>query len=325
MNESPTTAVSRGFTLVELLVVIAIIGVLVSLMLPAVQQAREAARHTQCKNNLKQIGLALHNYLDAQRCFPPAYVVNPFDAARDPDTYDGPNGWAWGTLLLPYVDQAPLYNGLDLNRPCWDPAQAVLVRTALPVYLCPSAAGNNGPIQIKDGPVASGRTLATFGRSNYVASVGQEEPWVMQIEDWSPVADGPMYRNSRTRPADVVDGLSQTVFMGEHHPIISNKTWVGVVPGAQVCPNDPDRFPGTTCDAAATLVQVHSGPAAGELDVIHPPNSPTCHVCQMYAQHTGGCNVLLGDGSVRFVSQFINVDTWAALSSRNEGEVAGDY
>jgi len=315
----------RGFTLIELLVVIAIMGILMALLLPAVQQAREAARQTQCRNNLKQIGVALHNYHDQHRVFPPAYIADSLASSRDPATYDGPQGWAWGMMLLPFLDQAPLYNRLDSKLPAWDAAHAAWVQTSLEVFLCPSATGNDGAVEVKDGPVATGSTLATFGRSNYVANVGQEEPWAAAIEDWGKVADGPLYRNSRTRVADVTDGLTQTVFIGEHHPIISNKTWVGVVPGAQVCPNDPDRFPGTTCDAAATLVQVHSGPAASELDVIHAPNAPTCHVCQMYAEHVGGANVLLGDGSVRFVSQFINQDTWAALCSRAEGEVVGDY
>jgi prepilin-type processing-associated H-X9-DG protein len=139
-----------------------------------------------------------------------------------------------------------------------------------------------------------------------------------------------MYRNSRVRFADVTDGLTNTVFIGEH-AIVSDKTWVGVVPGAAVCTIDPARFPITECDAAATLVNVHSGPAVAEIDPvtgrapIHPPNSPLCHVCQMYSPHIGGAHVLLGDGSVRFISQYIHQPTWAALSSCGKGEVVGDF
>lgn len=171
---------------------------------------------------------------------------------------------------------------------------------------------------------ANGQELATFGRSCYVANVGQEEPWGFTMDNYGSIPDGPLFRNGRVRIADIRDGLSNTVFLGEHHPVLSNKTWVGVVPGASVCPTP--RFAFTTCDHAATLVNVHSGPASGEVPaVIHPPNSPLCHVCQMYSEHTGGANVLLGDGSARFVSEFVNQDTWAALSSRAKGDQVGEF
>ncbi|QDT56573.1 Type II secretion system protein G precursor [Caulifigura coniformis] len=316
-----------GFTLIELLVVIAIIGILVSLLLPAVQQAREAARITQSRNNLKQIGLALHNYLDAHSTFPAAYLADTRHSSRDPDTYDGPNGFGWGTMLLPFLDQGPLYNQLNTDRPCWDPVNANPVVITLPVFLNPSATNSNGPTIVRG---AGGAELARFGRSHYVANAGQEEPWGFQMDDYSRIADGPMFRNSRTRPASVSDGLSNTVFIGEHSQI-SDKTWVGVVPGAEVCTIDPAKFPITDCDAAATLVNVHSGPASAEIDPvtgfapIHPPNSPLCHVCQMYSPHVGGANILLGDGSVRWVSQYIHQPTWAALSSCSKGEVVGEY
>lgn len=318
----------KGFTLIELLVVIAIIGVLVSLLLPAVQQARGAARRSNCTNNLKQIGLALQNYHEAYQVFPASYLADTRNASRDPNTYDGPNGFAWGTMLLPQLDQAPLYRRFDTRRPCWDAVNAPAAATNLPVFLCPSATNSSGLMPVRD---SGGNLLATFGRSTYVANAGQEEPWGFLAEDYYGIADGPMFRNSRVRVADVVDGLSNTVFIGEHSSILSNKTWVGVVPGAEVCANDPVMFPITQCDAAATLVNVHSGPAAAEIDPvtgfapIHPPNSPLCHVCQMYSEHAGGANVLLGDGSVRFVSQMIHQPTWAGLSSRAKREVLGEF
>lgn len=316
------------FTLIELLVVIAIIGVLVGVLLPAVQQAREAARRTQCQSNLKQLGIAFHNYHDAHATFPPSYVADTSSPARDPVTFDGPPGFAWGALLLPQVDQSPLYQQFNFSRPCWDPSQAVAAQTTLPLFLCPSDVGRSGPFDVKD---ASGTTLARFARSSYVANAGQDEPWGYTTANYATIADGPMYRNSRMRPADVIDGLSNTVFLGEHSGILSNKTWVGVVPGAAVCANDPTLFPITQCDHAATLVNVHSGPAIDEIDPItgfapiHPPNSPLSHVCQMYSGHSGGAFVLLGDGSARFISQFIHQPTWAALSSRSKGEVVGEF
>ena len=158
-----------------------------------------------------------------------------------------------------------------------------------------------------------------------MANVGQEEPWGFTLDDYSQVVDGPIFRNSRVNAKEVTDGLSKTIFLGEHHPVLSSKTWVGVVPGATVCPTP--QFALSSCDYAATLVNVHSGPAANEIPpAIHPPNSPLCHVCQMYAEHPGGCNVMLGDGSVRFIDEMINQLTWAALASRAKGDaVEGDY
>lgn len=331
MNESaplPTGRRRDGFTLVELLVVIAVIGLLVGLLLPAVQAAREAARRAQCSNHLRQLGLALHNYHDALERFAPSYVANTRDPQRDATTYDGPNGFAWGALLTPYLEQKSLNDAFDFRKPCWDAANAPAGRTKLKMFLCPSSSGESEPFDVKNG---SASVVTRFGHSHYVANAGQEEPWGQTLEDWSVIADGPLYRNSPTRAADVTDGLSNTIFLGEHSSVLSSKTWVGVVPGAMVCANRPDVFPITACDFAATLVNVHSGPAAGEIDPdtgfppIHPPNSPLCHVCQMYAEHPAGCNVTFGDGSVRFISQFIHQPTWAGLSSRNKGEVLESF
>ncbi len=316
---------TRGFTLVELLVAIAIIGVLVALLLPAVQAARESARRMQCTNHLKQLMLAMHNYHDALGQFPPSYISQTggggLNGAPDPTTRDAGPGWAWGTLLLPYIEQQNLYNQFDIKRPAADPVNAAAAQTRLAFMLCPSASGDRQAMTVIN---ASGQALATFSRAHYVCNVGQEEPWGITADDYSRIADGPLYRNCTTNTGDVRDGLSNTVFLGEHHQILSSKTWVGVVPGASVCPSP--RFAFSACDLAATLVNVHSGPAADEVPpAIHPPNSPLCHVCQMYAEHPGGCHVGLGDGSVRFVSEYINQTTWAALSSRSMGEVVGDY
>lgn len=312
--------IRRAFTLLELLATIAVISTLAAIVLPAIQKVREAANRMTCANNLKQMGLALHSYHGDYGRFPPGYEADWTHPNRDPLTWDGPNGWAWGSHLLPYVEQDALAQQLLRHFPCWHPANAGATATFVKLYVCPSAPDVPRLVSIRD---ASGRTLATFGPSTYVANVGHDEPWSRAIGDWTPVANGPLYRNSRIRFADVTDGTSTTVFLGEH-AVISDKTWVGVVPGAVVSPRDPQRFPLSSPDAAATLVLAHSGPARSELDIIHPPNAPTCHVCQMYAAHPSGANVLLGDGSVRHVSEFINHDVWAALCSRNGREAIGD-
>jgi len=317
---SSCSAKQSGFTLVELLVVIAIVGVLISLLLPAVQAAREAAWRTQVQNNLKQIGVALHNHHDAANHLPAAYVGDYTHPSADPVTLDGPPGWAWGTMLLPYLEEQPLYDRLQRKLPCWDAANSQLVATRLSVFLNPAAPDDSQPMEVHG---SGGAVLARFGKSHFVANVGHDEPWGYTTGEHSKIANGPFYRNSRTRFSDVTDGLSKTVFIGEHS-IISDKTWVGVVPGAEVCPTDPGRFPFTECDHAATLVLAHSGPAPDELDVIHPPNFPTCHVCQMYSPYSAGAYVLLGDGSVRMITPTINVDAWAALCSINGGEVVTD-
>jgi prepilin-type processing-associated H-X9-DG protein len=306
-------------------VVIAIIGILVALLLPAVQAAREAARRTQCVNNLKQIGLAIHNYHDSHKVFPPSFVIQPggggVHGVPDPYTRDAGPGWAWGALLLPYLEQQPLHDAIDFRLPCWDPFHQAAVQTRLDGFLCPSATDTDALVDVVD---ESRSLLARFSRSTYVANVGQKEPWGYSVDRYGAEADGPLFRNGAIRVADVTDGLSQTVFIGEHVPRLSDKTWVGVVPGAVVFPTD--QFPFSFPDLAATLVNVHSGPSEFEYPpVIHPPNSPLAHVCQMFAEHPGGCNVMLGDGSVRFISETIHQPTWAALCSRAMGDLVSDY
>jgi prepilin-type N-terminal cleavage/methylation domain-containing protein len=350
----------RGFTLIELLVVIAVIAILISLLLPAVQQAREAARRTQCKSRLKQLGLALHNYHDVHSAFPAGYYswptstgAGPASAMIDPLTWDGAPGWGWGTALLPFIDQGPLFSRLTSALPIWHPSHADAITTKLSTFLCPSTSGGDEQFTIRDAtgtPLLINGNPVVIGRSHYVASHGQESCWgecgaaltgeiftniytsttttVTVNGDVSKIADGPFYRNSRTRFRDVTDGTSNTIFLGEHSSNLSEKTWVGVVPGAFTHPkfSSPENGP----DAAATLTLVHAGPSGGELDItgfpiIHPVNFPTYHVGQMSSEHDGGGQICLGDGSVRFVSENINLLLWAELSSIGEGEVTGEF
>ncbi|MBX3423244.1 MAG: DUF1559 domain-containing protein [Pirellulaceae bacterium] len=309
-----------GFTLVELLVVIAIIGLLIGLLLPAVQAAREAARRSQNQNNLKQIGIAILNHETALKVLPAGYQSVPGSNDTFAMTLDASPGWAWGALILPYLEQVQLSNQFDFRQPAWHTVNAQLAKVRLPMFLNPGAPNFDGDTIVRN---ASGTELAQLARSHYVANVGNDEPWGHQppLPDWRKVANGPFYRNSRVALAEVTDGLTNTVFIGEH-TTISDKTWVAVVPGSVSCPIDPQRHPFTQCDAAATYVLAHTGPSIAEPNTIHPPSFPTCHVCQMYSPWSaGGGHVLLGDGSVRHIATSINLDTWAALNTIAGGEV----
>jgi prepilin-type N-terminal cleavage/methylation domain-containing protein/prepilin-type processing-associated H-X9-DG protein len=337
-----------GFTLIELLVVIAIIGVLIGLLLPAVQRVREAANRMKCANNLKQIGLALHNYHDANNRFPPAFIRTSgkqsgtaYGIRYPDDTWSGLTGWAWGTLLLPYVEQDSLYKSLNLNLPCWAPENAALVKSRVSSFLCPSATGGSDgfAVEYDSGDGKRGIPFSptiSFAHSHYVTNAGVNQPWGRSTPycyDYTvaeptgallDIINGPFYRDSKTRVAHVTDGLSNTVFIGEHSSILSNKTWVGVVPGASTCPRLDLRPWPSDCNASGCLVGVHSGPDVHDHPqvIIHAPNNPFGHTDEMWAEHTpAGCNVLFGDGSVRFITAFINSNTWVALSTMNVGDI----
>jgi len=340
----------HGFTIVELLVAIAIIGVLVALLLPAVQSARESARRSQCGNNLRQIGVALLSYHEAHLVFPPAYVGNPtqtgtINGVSFPDgNANGPSGFAWGTLLLPQLEELGLYSRFNMKTACWAPENLAVARTAVPVFLCPSASGGSDGFLVEKGQGdAWNPTLAPtpyspeipMAHAHYVTNAGIHQPWgrVASFTDFTKTEivnagsetfeakiDGPFYRNARMKVKDITDGLSNTVFVGEHSSVLSNKTWVGVVPFSVTCPKPP--FP-SACNSGGALVAGHSGPDTHDRPqvVIHAPNNPFGHTDEMYAEHVDGANTLFGDGSVRFILEDIDPFTWVAISTRNVNEI----
>ncbi len=328
-----------GFTLIELLVVIAIIAVLISLLLPAVQSAREAARRAQCTNNMKQIGLAIANYESAVGCIVSGYisVTGPLPVLGvpgynpDPQTGDNGPGWGWLAMLLPQLEQGTLSNAINVNLPTWVAGNSTAVITQMSVFVCPSANNPSPNCAMVDAnliplPVAN----QSFARSNYVYNVGWNDsgmPVTVNYDNTVTGCNGPIFRNSRIRFAGVTDGLSNTVFAGERTPYLSDATWVGIIPGYRHFAYNAFASLGTgglgvNFDYANAILAAHSGPSLYEDPVvIHPPNSPLGHTDEMYALHPGGANVLLGDGSVRFIKQSINLRTWSALSSRSNGEV----
>ncbi len=255
------------------------------------------------------------------------------------------SGFAWGVLIAPYMEQSALYDSLNVNIACWAPANSTGARTSLEAFLCPSAAypGGEDPFVLHrygNGDAQSPDDAGPFSpqillpHSHYVTNAGVNQPWgrdPMYSGDFdvpepmpgglpADVINGPFYRNSHTRVADVTDGLSNSVFLGERTPRLADATWFGVVPFASVPPK-----PGWPSDpnSGGDLVGAHSGPDVHDHPqvIIHAPNNPFGHTDEMYSDHPGGANVLMGDGSVRFVKETIYPWTWVALSTRNGGEI----
>src|SRR5271166_1706526 len=239
-----------GFTLIELLVVIAIIAVLIALLLPAVQAAREAARRAQCTNNLKQIGLALHNYEESMSTFPPGYVssinltvVNPCDFDQElQNGVDLGTGWAWGSMILPFLEQQPLYSCINFNLSVAYAANDTCSLTALSVYVCPSDDGpsvvpvfDDPPDPANPGSYSGTHIVDTVSRGNYVGMWGLGEICAesgakdaINNNGLGPLGQhaGIFYRNSATKISAITDGTSNTIMVGERSHNLSYVTWV---------------------------------------------------------------------------------------------------
>ena len=281
----------KGFTLIELLVVIAIIAILIALLLPAVQQAREAARRSQCQNNLKQIGLALHNYHDVHRIFPYGYNTVPPAGCTD-GTEDIRHGW--GFFILPFVDQAPLYNFCIQNgaNDClvWYSTPALTAantgaNTVLPVYNCPS-----------DAMRGINTDLNNHGKSNYKGVTDGGAGSQSHIFGFSTV---------ETRIRSISDGTSNTLMVGECSTkgAYTGGIWMGV------------------------RGDVHDNMAEVDNDSVWLINAPATGegVDAFNSLHEGGAQFLFADGKVQFISENIDAGTYDALGTKNAGDIPGEY
>jgi prepilin-type N-terminal cleavage/methylation domain-containing protein len=327
----------RGFTLIELLVVIAIIGILVALLLPAVQQAREAARRTQCSNNLKQIGLALHNYHDTFATFPPACTVSARDVRGA-----GIAAWGWGTSILPQLDQSPLFNDLNPNRVeldllLRDPVARQKVAVRLPVYTCPSDTApptnyERAFYNSEYGGPGTGPGSRNFaaGTSSYPAVHGLYRVTAVEAVYDRRDPGGVFFPTSNIRIPDITDGTSNTFLIGERRWSDFSAVWVGI-----------RNYQG----------QNNWGPWQIQGLVSVAPNFGTPFINGVpfnegsrrgfSSNHPGGLHFLLADGRVQFIGENINFNNTGAaaedpalkaqmgiyqrLGRRNDGQPVGEY
>ncbi len=344
MSSSNRFRRSRGFTLIELLVVIAIIAVLIALLLPAVQQAREAARRTQCRNNLKQIGLAMHNYMST-------HTVLPFGKGASYAGVPVFARWSQHAMILPYIDQAPLYNTMDFNFPPSTPgmggvvafmpafnsasaANAAASQTVIPAFMCPSDLAPSDPWRAQNNYVGNqGGWLCDRGDAPGAAA------------DVSPaeVQTGVFYWLSSCNAASFTDGMSQTMMFsekvrGQGTPDVKSDLYViaaqtSLAATYSTC-QGVNPLTGTPLTSKWGYSWVMGENCCTQYNHVATPNSKSCGgtgftgtmtnmAMQVSAgsRHTGGVLAMMADGSVRFVSDNIDLNVWRALGTRAGGEV----
>ena len=302
------TSRRKGFTLIELLVVIAIIAILIALLLPAVQQAREAARRSQCKNNLKQLGLALHNYHDTFTVFPPGSIGYSFTKAAGDNSNQT---FSPLVMILPYIDQAPLYNKFDFNVGYNDAPNDALAGP-IPAFLCPSYAGPTSGSEHGYRPSSNSSVKAVtcyLGVGGYNATGNQS---------FTTDRGGMFFVNSSIGMRDITDGTSNTFMYGEFRPTImadvgwpwnQDQRWSPWVRGISL------EGSGAAKGTRYNPNQVFAKTTAYTNDMTNLPFS---------SQHVGGVHMLNADGSVVFVSENVDSGNWRSRSTRAGGEVVGE-
>ncbi len=302
-----------AFTLVELLVVIAIIGILVSLLLPAVQAAREAARRASCKNNLKQIGLAMHNYETSHRTLPPGYI-HKFGPLGSSARLANHAGLAWGAMILPQLEQTNLYQRFDSTVPIWAPVNLEPRETQLSVYLCPTDPFSRGEFVVRD---PDSNPVERYAGASYAANWGPSSDLV-NLDDTPLQSRGVFFRNSRTTIATVADGLSNTLAVGER----TN----GPIPTSQPTAGGHSVF--ETAWAAAVRELEDFPDDHGHMVLFETqfrPNQIDGDDKGLSAPHIGVAQFTLCDGSVHAISSLIDSAVYNAMATRNGGEVVDQF
>ncbi len=312
----PARGERAAFTLIELLVVVAVIGLLVALLLPAVQSSREASRRIHCVNNLKQIGIALANYERSLQTLPPGYVSNfygnlqieidsPIKTTLGNDT--GP-GWGWGAMLLPELEQPSIYSALNFDLAIELAPNQTARLPILSAYLCPSDVKAQ-PWQAVQRDLSLGFVIAPLcmiAPANYVGMYGVTEPGVDGA--------GVFFRNSVVRMADITDGTSQTIAVGERSLLLGDATWVGSVTNAVLLPPQYGGLGRYRPEHASGMVLGHAGEGK-------TPGDRQSDANQFFSWHPGGVNFLFVDGHVSFLRTTMDYATYRALATRAGNEV----
>ena len=299
----------RAFTLIELLVVIAIIAILIALLLPAVQAAREAARRSSCKNNLKQIALAIHNYESTFGVLPPGYLHKPDPGGSSANFM----GHAWGTMLLPQLEHANLYDTFDFNVPAFDIANLAAREQQLSVFLCPSDPYSEGTFVVRDD---SSDPVERYAGASYAANWGPATDTI-NLDDSPLLSAGVFYRNSATEFRDIVDGLSNTLAIGER----TN----GPIPGSET-EGGHSVFENVWSAAAREITDL--GDDHGHMVLFETqflPNQTGGDDKGISSPHEGIGQFALCDGSVLSVSENIDSGIYNGLGTRAGREVLSEF